>query len=539
MSTENPNTQTDQKPGKSNGALTWLSNANNAVTTFGAIVAGIAAILASYNNAKIGEIDRQVKQLEFREKTQLASEKYAVFFMDKVLNDPSLIKSEKRLQAVLSLMNIVAQASSSDSGTSDAKARAIMPFQLALLLGQAGGVAAMDTDYRYLDDWISIASADNSTQTRVTAIQALTGVCQKALMEGRLDVLSKGVRAVDHLLGLIPEDQAAFRGSAAAARAQLAFFIRKEQNLLAAAKCPGPRTSNEDSLRAEIKTAFADAAKTTQETKETLTDTVAKLEDASQPNQEKIKEVKESLGQVNAALQTASTVTITEAMATPVLSSTGVSPAPIVATTSTDLVAVRIAELIRNLTDSDPVKQGKARSELALFGQKAVKPLLEIAKLSYAQHSKSDVRLEGMSEALRKMRQPIQLDTVDAYWAASVLRSPDAKARYDMAEFLMNLESGDSVRNSFDALEALFYESMASSKESGDAVANIATVVGTWARNIGRENRSRDAGKPFPVFALETAKKWRTVLSQSGATRWENTITTLDELIARASKGAS
>jgi hypothetical protein len=139
---------------KKSRLLSWLSDANNLVTTIGAtvagvgaIVAGIAAMLSSHNKTEIEEINKQVKKLEFREKTELASEKYATFFMDKVLNDKNLIQSEKRVQAMLALMNLVAQASSSNTGASDAKARAMMPFQLALLLGQPGGVAAMDTDY--------------------------------------------------------------------------------------------------------------------------------------------------------------------------------------------------------------------------------------------------------------------------------------------------------------------------------------------------------------------------------------------------------
>jgi hypothetical protein len=528
------------------GLQGWLSNANNLVTAAGAIVAGIAAIMSTCNKATIEEINTQVKQLEIREMKEKASSEYANLFLDKVLKDPDLIKNEKRVQALLSILNIVAQASSSDTGNSDAKARAIMPFQLALLLGQPGGVAAMDTEYKYLDDWVAIASADNSNQTRVTAIQALGGVCQKALLEGRLDVLSKGVKAVDQLLALIPEEQAALRGSATAARAQLAFFIAKEQNLLAAAKLFDPRdTRDQDLLRSEIQNAFPDAATKAQETKQTLTATVAKLEDSSQPNPETIKEVKESLSQVNAALQTASNVTVAQAMVTPVQSvapnrSPG-SPAPSASPgPPADPLKAKVDDLVKDLTQTDPAKQAKARSELALFGQKAVKPLLELAKQNFDKEGAVENKaLEGVAEALRNMRQPIQLDLVDAYWVVSMLRSSDQKARYDTAEFLMNLESGASVRNCFDALEIVFYELMSSPKEGGNTVTNIATIMGTWARNMGKDTPSRESGKSFPALAFETAKRWKTLLEQSPSSAdWRSTITTLGELITRASARA-
>jgi hypothetical protein len=383
--------------------------------------------------------------------------------------------------------------------------------------------------------------ADNSTQTRVTAIQALGGVCQKALLEGRLEVLSKGVKAVDHLLGLVPEEQAAFRGSATAARTQLASFIKKEHKLLAAAKCSTPTGHDDEAMRSDITTTLdlAAAADTAQKSKQSLTATVAKLEDSNQPNGEKIKEAKESLKEVDAALQTASTVTISEAATAPPASVAGGSPSPAsTPSKAIDRLNAKINDLIKALGDSDASKAAKARSELALFGQRAVKPLLEVAAQAYNDKSKTNPRLEGVAESLRKMRQPIQLDPVDAYWAVSVLRSPDQKARDDMAEFLMNTESIDAVKNCFDALEQLF-NALIWEKNSGESITTVATVVGTWARNIGKENHSREAGKPFPAFALDTAKQWKATLEKSADNDWGNAVGVLNDLIARARQRAS
>lgn len=530
------------------GVMGWLSNVNNAVTAFGAIVAGIAAMMSYFNKGKLEVIDTQVRQLEVREKKEKASTEYANLFIDKVLNDPNLVKSEKRVQVLLSILNIVAQASSSKSGESDAKTRAIMPFQMALLLGQPGGVAAMDTEYEYLDDWIAIASADNSSQTRVTAIQALTGVCQKALLEGRLDVLSKGVKAVDQLLNLIPEEpeaQAALRGSATAARAQLAFFITKEQKLLATAKLDSKDTRDQDGLRAEIRNAFADAAKKAQETRQTLADTITKLESSTNQRDpqaiEAIKEIKDSIFQVNAALKTASNVTVAQAMITPGPSvAPNRSPGPPGPSTTPgppgDPLKAKIDDLIKDLTQPDTVKQAKARSELALFGQEAVKPLLEVAKQNYDKRGAVENKpLEGVAGALRNMRQPIQLDLLDAYWVVSMLRSSDQAVRTDTAEFLMNLESGASVRNCFDALEGVFYELMSSPKENRNTITNIASIMGTWARNMAKDTPSRESGKPLPALALETAELWKTLLTRASPEEWRNTTNTLTQLITRAS----
>src|SRR4029077_19374171 len=118
----------------------------------------------------------------------------------------------------------------------------------------------------------------------------------------------------------------------------------------------------------------------------------------------------------------------------------------------------------------------------------------------------------GVAVALKLMRQPIQLDKVDAYWVVSLLGSKDNDTRYAAADFMMNLESGSSVRNCFDELEKIFYAGVESPKDSGNSVINAAIIVGTWARVITPVNPSREPGTPFPQFALATAEKWKTRL---------------------------
>jgi hypothetical protein len=522
--------------GSSAGATSWLGNANNFLTAFGAIVAAIAAIFSTINKIAIERVDRKVKDLQFREQKEKASATFADVFLKTVLPDPQIKENPKHVQALLSILNIIAQASASGTGDSDAKARAIMPMHLALLMGQPGGLAAMDVDYRYVDDWVALALADDSHTIRVTAIQALTGICQKALRAGRLDVVSKGVEAVNQLLALIPEDQATMRAPAVAARSQLASFITKQHQLLDTAKLPADDQRMAENVRLEIRGAFGDAVAVAQETKSTLQATYAKLEGSTKPaDVQQAATVKTNLGEIDAALKTAAKVTVEKAVAS---EKENTPNAP----TSADPTESAISKIIPDLASENADKRHKARSDLALFGQGAVKPLLrEVEKRAHA-NSDPDYRTRlGVAVAFRLMRQPIVLDASDAYWVVSLLRSNDNETRYATAEFLMNLESGASVRNCFDALEHLFYElSQSPGGANGSTVVNIATIVGTWARNIARDTDSRDLGKPFPTFALETAKYWREVLQRSKAQPdWKQTLKVLDELIERASKPRS
>ena len=515
--------------GSSSGAFGWLGNVNNLLTTFGAIVAAIAATFSAINKAAIERVDSKVKDLTFREQKEKLSATFADVFLKTVLPDPQIKENPKHVQALLSILNIIAQASASGTGDSDAKARAIMPMHLALLMGQPGGLAAMDVDYRYVDDWVALALADDSHTVRVTAIQALTGICQKALRAGRRDVVSKGVEAVNELLDLIPEDQATVRAPAVAARSQLASFITKQHQLLDAAQLPDGDRRIAENVKSEIRAAIGNANVAAQETKSTLQATYAKLEDSTKPaDVQQAATVKKNLAQIDAALKTAAQVTVEKAVET-------AKANPPNTPTSTDPTEPVISKIIPDLASENADKRHKARSDLALFGQSAVKPLLrEVEKRAQA-NSDPDYRTRlGVAVALQSMRQPISLDASDAYWVVSLLRSNDDQTRHATAEFLMNLESDESVRNSFDALESLFYELCSSPKDGLKAVSNAAVIVGTWARNITPDTASRVPSMSMPQLALQTAKLWKKNLTDSKTPDWGNTVTVLDALIQRA-----
>ena len=515
----------------------WLSNINNLLTMVGACVAAVAAIYSSINKGKIEQVETQVKNLELHSAMQKASNEFADLFLDKALKDDKLMGHEKHVQALLSVLNIVAHP----NDKSGDKARVMTPLTLALLMGEPGGVAGMDANYELFDDWVAIAYADNSPKTRVTAIQALAGIYYKALSQQRLDMMHKAVEAINRLYAMLPETPD-FRDPANTTRIQLGSFIQVTDSLVTAAfvpkdKIPQGKSINEPALRDSIRTAFSDAAQIGLDRAEKLTASVKQLVESDRPEAgEKVAMEKQTLAQLNAVLAMATQATQEKAQ-TDAKSGTPTSAG---GTSSSDA----FDNLIKDLRDSDDVKRRRARSQLALLGQTAVKPLLKEVAARFGKNKEEDYKTRlGIATAFKLMKQqyPITLDDADAYWMVSLVRSNDSETRYNTAEFLRNLESGSSVRNCFNALEHIFYELSLSAKDKDaeSAVRNIASVIGTWARVITPDNPSREPNKPFPQFALERAKEWQKLLASGPmALDWKKTTDTLDELIKKADSNA-
>lgn len=538
-------------PAPKSGVIAGLGGINTIVSAIAALAGSIAAIYSHYNSAAIERINTKVKDLELRQKVEESSRDYVKIFMERILSEDRVKNNEKRLQAILSLLNIVAQASGSAEGESNARTRAMTPVVLALLLNEPGGVAQMDESYQYLDDWVAIACADNSTKTRVTAIQALGGICQKAIRAGRLDIVVKAVRAFDQLMALVPDDpKDPDYISVVAVRTQLKTFIKKEDRLLAKATLPDAAKSlgEKGGLLVEIREAFPEANATAQDTKAKVEAKIASMEEGKtgkeQPAAEASKDLsalKGGLAQLNSALTSASQVAqaqISQPAASPTpgtglaspsaTGSAGAQPTPIVIEG-----ASTIQKLIQDLQSDDSTVRRRSRTQVALLGQTAVKPLVSEIVARGSSNNEKDYRLRlGAATAFHFMVQPITLDPKDAYWVVSLLRSNDADTRNNTAEFLMNLESATSLQNCLAELEKLFYE-QAGSKEGGNAVINAGVVVATWARNIGPETPSGIANTSMPQLALEKAQIWRKFLAARPGD-WTKTLASLDELINRA-----
>jgi len=356
----------------------------------------------------------------------------------------------------------------------------------------------MDANYELFDDWVAIAYANNSPKTRVTAIQALAGVYHKALSQQRLDMMAKAVETINQLYAMLP-DTPDFRDPANTTRIQLGSFIQEKDSLVTVAfvpkdKIPQGKPFNEPALRDSIRTAFSDAAQIGFDRAEKLTASVRQLVDRPEAG-EKVAMEKQTLALLNAAL----------AMAT-------------------------------QATQEKAQTDAKSGTPTSAGGTSSSNAFDNLIKEDYK------TRL-GIATAFKLMKQqyPITLDATDAYWLVSLVRSNDSETRYNTAEFLMNLESGSSVRNCFNALEHVFYELSLSAKDkdAGSAVLNITSVIGTWARVITPDNPSREPNKPFPQFALERAKEWQKLLASGPmALDWKKTTDTLDELIKKADSNA-
>ena len=532
-------------------AVGSLSKFNTIVSAIAAVAALVASLYSYYNIGVIEQINTKVKDLEFKQQVQKESSDYVQIFMDKVLAEDRLKNNDKRVQAILSLLNIVAQASSSAEGESNARTRAMTPVVLALLLNEPGGVAQMDESYEYLDDWVAIACADNSTKTRVTALQALGGICQRAIRAGRLDIVVKAVRAFDQLMVLVPDDpKDPDYISVVAVRTQLKTFIKKEDRLLAKATVPDSAKSLGDvnTLLTEVREAFPEANATALDTKAKVEAKVALIEEAkagkaqSDPQTNKdLSALKGGLAQLSAALTTASQVAqaqISQSVPSPTpaasgspsaAGSAGPRPTPMVTEESGT-----IQKYIQGLQSENIAVRRQSRTQLALLGQTAIKPLVDEIAKRFATKTEDDYRLRlGAATAFHFMVQPITLDSNDAYWVVSLLRSNDAATRNNAAEFLMNLESATSLQNCLTELEKLFYEQVGLPKDGGNATVSASVVAATWARNIGADTPSGSANTSMPQKALEKAQAWREFIKHQPGD-WKKTISSLDELINRA-----
>jgi hypothetical protein len=189
------------------------------------------------------------------------------------------------------------------------------------------------------------------------------------------------------------------------------------------------------------------------------------------------------------------------------------------------------------LLNNDETVQRRSRTQLALLGKTAVKPLAKEIAGRFSTDKDEDRRLRrGAAMAFHFMVQPIKLDDPkDAYWIVSLLRSNDPDTRAQTAEFLMNLETETSLRNCLYELEKLFYEQAGLGPDKGgNAVINASVIVATWARNIGADTPSGIPNTSMPQLALEKAQAWRTYLNNQKNANWRKTISSLDELIRRA-----
>ena len=507
----------------------WLGSANNIASGIAALAASVGLVVGHYNNIRLN-------QLEQRSKVEEPSYKFATEFLNRVgsRSGEDSRKESPNFRAILPVLDIIAQASSDLTGHSSADARAVLPLYMALILGEPGAAAGMDPDLKKLKWWLAMASVDDKDATRVTAVQALSGICRSALINQQLDVVFCGVKAMVQLVDLISDDDSLeaknLRTKALNAKLMLARSLKNHPEWLkTAGLSKEPLVSdNLDYLRSVILESLpvADSTEQLRLAEKNLSAEVNALEDAppaTAPATEVIVDSKRTLATTQTVFATARKELFAGEM--------GVTTA---AGDNSDPTSRKIEELLKLLSSPKPPERQKAGADLALLGQEAVKRLLSELKVRPNNNSEEDktVRL-GVATALSQMRQPITLDADDAASFVALLDFTDKEPRKAASDFLMDLWDGPSISYAFAELNKVFVPNAA--KEN--TIYNAALIVGTWARNLKSGIHGPNAtDPPMRDVALEKAKEWRNLLESSDRDRWKATIRLLNDLISRAEK---
>jgi hypothetical protein len=532
-----------------------MTRLNTILTAIGAIFATITGIFTGLNTLKLAELDVVVKQLDLRDRTQQISSDFADIFIKQVMPHSKVVNDEKNIQALLSILDIVAQASADDGGWSEAEARKLMPLNLALILGESGCVAALDPHYKYLKQWVGTAMSDNHPRTLATAVKALHGIGLRALREQNLPVVEECISSIEQLIKNIPpspklDEASPFLVAAISARAQLRqSLVSQEQVLKEIENSPdGSRRAAVQRIRQYATNSQQTDISTVLESKKKLEDQKLVLEAASQPDVKEIQAVSSALGSAEAAIKTASQNSVAEVIQPAAAgASPGISPTAIRSTEQQDDLVKKAAEdLIALVPNDDDQVRRKARADLGLLGQSAVGSIVE--KLSsLGKSSTSDpenvyrIRL-GLTLALKFMRQPIKLDADQVATVVDLLGA-QADIRKAAADFLMDLWDGNTIRIAYKELDKDMQACLALTMPPDNAQLlqgyYAALIVGTWARNLVPSIPS-DTPDSMRDFCLGKAAAWRGELSSSQMKKeWKKIIELLDELIVLAKKARS
>jgi len=542
-----------------NSLSSILKSVSSYVTLIAAIIAAIVAIWVKIDDARhqaalhditlqqealktkaddlanhTAAIENSLKTIEVRERTENASYKFADEFLAYIKQNPDQFKSGS--QIAIAALSIIADASSDEGGLSDPVARRAMPLKMALILNDAGSVVAMDPSLKLIEKWWDTALWADDDAVQVTAIKALSAICRGALRDEKpenLSLAAKCLEKVDALRRRFQEKEIvggdqliSLNDSEVAKRTALdrhklealteVSLVYSDFGTRYSPDGAGEKGKIGTYLLAaygdfqQRKTSFKIAtqvgsSKTTEQTSEKQANQQAlananNVVDTIQNNVERLKA--ENNAQVNQ----------------------------------------RIVTLVKDLADSADEVRRRARTELALQGQDAVRPLLrEVPSRRNTRTDEDYKTLLGIAIALSRMRQPITLDDEDANSAVQLLGVKDSQTRLAASDFLMNLESQASLERSFQALEGFFSESKKASPPNGNGVFNAAVVMATWARIITPETKigSSPGAQPEQMSKLcqTTAQSWRRELQgESKGYDWTKTIAVIDELLQRVSQ---
>lgn len=473
-------------------------------------------------------IENSLKGIEVRERTENASYKFADEFLAYIKQNPDQFKTGS--QVAIAALSIIADASSDEGGLSDPVARRAMPVKMALILNDAGSVVAMDPSLKLIDKWWDSALWADDDAVQVTAIKALSAICRRALQDEtatnlplavtclvRIDALRRRFQEKEVVGGyalILPSDKEA-ADRTASDRHKLEALTEVSLIYSDVRNSYSPDADGEKGkIGAYLLAAYGDFQQ--RQTSFKIATQAGPSEQTGEKNANQ-----EALTNANKVVDTVQSSIERE------------KPE------NDGQVNERIRTLTKNLADSADEVRHRARTELALQGQDAVKPLLrEVTGRLNTKTDEDYKTLLGVAVALSRMRQPIALDREDANLAVQLLGVKDAQTRLAASDFLMNLESPGSLEFSFQALQKFFLQSKNNSPPNGNAVYNAAVVMATWARVITPETKIAEAPekgiKSMRELSQSTAKEWQKVLKeQSQGYDWAKTISVIDELLRK------
>lgn len=510
----------------------FLGKVNTTLTALGAIIGTIAAMLASgaKDEAKDAKSEasgakQAVENLEQRERLVEANYKFADIFLKHLKanggddgvktasseNGPHPTNDrQNEVRAMLPVLDIVARASSNDEGDSPAELRAILPIYIALMKQESGAVAAMDDQLEHLDRWKIIAAVDGDDRTRLTAIQALVGICKWACMSHDKVRVERACKAIKDLLDLVSTET------------DLQSLIQRADTLVALGRLDsflngrcGDQTPRD----------FADAAAAR---RQDIVIALTQLKKGIDPM------TRESLakGLLLTQEQTLRVEVLLRALGGETDDASQSARASDPSTTVAG-VANPVAELLKDLTsDVTKIRRG-ARTKLGSFGQEAVRPLFEALNgVPWDRNTASEYKMRlGIATALRNLKQPIQLNKEELAAAIKLFSSNDPETRLAILDFLINLEDTAAIQWAYKQLVALVNGDTNPTKKpdpqkDGPAVVNAVTVIGGWLTAL---TSTDPAITELKITAKEQLEDWK--IGKLAGPEWAQSRSRIDRAL--------
>jgi hypothetical protein len=436
------------------------------------------AIEQTQNEIKT-KLEDQGKQLENRTREEAITQTYT----DKIFAHLSDLKLESADNAgmVIDLFDMITEANINAGPFKNTERQQLMPLRMALLTGNDDILTNIGfaPDKRKL--WVDFARQTRNDKVRATALRALGKIGLYAPRDSQVEELrvaiggileiSDGFRrpaiyddafaAIDGLTDVISKDPILLDDN------ELSGLFKKVTVGLASARNEMLRLSPPPAANSPSPAPTVSHTSYSTERQPGLYLPIAQVESHS----ERIllaAEASRQLRQTDATLEKLGKLNLYEQTVRP-------SSSP------TQANNVKINELLQKLYSENAQERLEARTALASQGSAALPPLLNMLQVTNL-----EPRLKvSLSYALYQMPQPVVIsDARDIKRLTELLGDDQPEVRQYIAEFLMKLSHGDTVRTFHTALLAIPHDD---ATKTGNAVYNATVILGTWMRVLPPE----------------------------------------------------